>query len=141
MTKEEFLALEEKRYDALQDLNKLGNFYDYEKVIVDIWQEFGWETLENNLGAVPKDRPKKNFRTLGKIEMDNRNPFCKGRNGFQVSPRMQKLMTYAGEGNTGGQRKLRSRHDYGVINSGCLCSQVGGVHTIYCSLVLCLCYC
>ena len=31
MTKEEFLALAGKRYDALQDLNELDNFYDYEK--------------------------------------------------------------------------------------------------------------
>lgn len=65
MTKEEFLALAEKRYDALQDLNKLDNFYDYEKIFTDIWREFGRETLETNLGAVPKDRRKKKLHNPG----------------------------------------------------------------------------
>ncbi|MFM6440047.1 MAG: hypothetical protein ACKPGW_34950 [Microcystis panniformis] len=69
MTKEEFLALAEKRYDALRDLNKLGDFYDYEKIFLDIWHEFGRETLEKNLGAVPKDRRKKKLYDSGR----NRN--------------------------------------------------------------------
>lgn len=50
MKKEEFLALAEKRYDALQQLNKLNNFYDYEKLFVEIWRESGREVLEKNLG-------------------------------------------------------------------------------------------
>lgn len=29
--------------------------------------------------------------------MDNSNPFSKGKNGFQISPRMQELMTYSGQ--------------------------------------------
>jgi len=66
MTKEEFLALAEKRYDALQDLNKLGNFYDYEKIFIDIWQEFGRETLEKNIGTVPNDRRKKKLHDAGR---------------------------------------------------------------------------
>jgi uncharacterized membrane protein len=65
MSKEEFLALAEKRYDALQDLNKLNSFYDYEKVFVEIWQEFGRETLEKNLGAVPTNRRKKKLHDPG----------------------------------------------------------------------------
>jgi hypothetical protein len=97
MSKEEFLALAEKRYDAPQDLNKLGSFYDYEKLFVEVWQEFGRETLEKNLGTVPGNRRKKNFTTLGEVEIDNRNPFSKGKNGFQVSPRMQELMVFAGQ--------------------------------------------
>ncbi len=59
MTKEEFLALADKRYDALQKLNQLDSFYDYEKQFVDIWRGLGREVLEQNLGAVPTNRRKK----------------------------------------------------------------------------------
>lgn len=59
MKKEEFLALAERRYDALQELNKLDNFYDYEKKFVDLWRELGREVLEKNVGDVPKNRRKK----------------------------------------------------------------------------------
>jgi len=59
MTKEEFLALAGTRYDALQSLNELDNFYDYEKKYLSIWRELGREVLESNLGKVPKDRRKK----------------------------------------------------------------------------------
>ena len=31
MTREEFLALASSKYDSIRDLNKLDNFYDYEK--------------------------------------------------------------------------------------------------------------
>jgi uncharacterized membrane protein len=69
MTKEEFLAIAEQRYDALQNLNKVKSFYDYEKLFVEIWQEFGRETLEKNLGAVPTNRRKKKLHDTGR----NRN--------------------------------------------------------------------
>lgn len=59
MTKEEFLALAAKRYDELQALNKLDNFYDYEKEFVSIWRDLGREVLEKNLGEVPADKRKK----------------------------------------------------------------------------------
>lgn len=59
MTKEEFLALAAKRYDELQALNKLDNFYDYEKEFVNIWRNLGREVLEKNLGDVPQDKRKK----------------------------------------------------------------------------------
>lgn len=65
MSKEEFLALAEKRFDALEDLNKLGSFYDHEKLFVETWQEFGRETLEKNLGAVPTNRRKKKLYDPG----------------------------------------------------------------------------
>jgi uncharacterized membrane protein len=41
MTREEFLALTAQRYDQLQALNKLDNFYDYEKEFVSIWSDLG----------------------------------------------------------------------------------------------------
>ena len=40
---------------------------------------------------------KKNFTTLGYISIRNENPFSQGMNGFQISPRMQELITYAGQ--------------------------------------------
>ena len=65
MSKEEFLALAEARYDALQKLNKLNSFYDYEKQFVDLWRELGREVLEHNLGPVPQNRRKKKLHDPG----------------------------------------------------------------------------
>ncbi len=59
MTREEFHEMADKRYDALQALNKLDNFYEYEKQFVGIWQELGKAVLENNLGTQSKDKRKK----------------------------------------------------------------------------------
>ena len=59
MTKEEYLALAAKRYDELQSLNKLDNFYDYEKQFVSLWKDLGREVLEKNMGALPADKRKK----------------------------------------------------------------------------------
>ena len=59
MTKEEFLALAAQRYDELQALNKLDNFYDYEKQFVGIWKDLGGQVLEQNIGELPKDKRKK----------------------------------------------------------------------------------
>ena len=59
MTKEEFLALAAQRYDELQALNKLNNFYDYEKQFVSIWKDLGREVLEQNISELPKDKRKK----------------------------------------------------------------------------------
>ena len=65
MTREEFLALASERYDALQSLNELDNFYDYEKNYLAIWRDLGREVLERNLGDVPKDRRKKKLHDSG----------------------------------------------------------------------------
>jgi hypothetical protein len=59
MTKEEFLALAAQRYDALQAMNKLDNFSNYEKEFVSLWKDLGREVLEKNLGALPADKRKK----------------------------------------------------------------------------------
>ena len=59
MTKEEFLKAAEARYDELRALGKLDNMYDYEKEFVDIWQGFGRDVFEKNLGPVPRDTRKK----------------------------------------------------------------------------------
>ena len=56
MTKEEFLSLAAQRYDELQALNKLDNFYDYEKEFVSIWKDLGKEVLQKNISELPKDK-------------------------------------------------------------------------------------
>lgn len=65
MTKEEFVAISSARYDELQSLNKLDNFYDYEKEFVNIWQDLGRSVLEKNLGTLSKDKRKKKPHDIG----------------------------------------------------------------------------
>ncbi len=59
MTREEFLKLADKRYDELEALNKINNFYDYEKEFEQIWKDLGRMVLESNISNVPVDRRKK----------------------------------------------------------------------------------
>ncbi|MEO7767786.1 MAG: hypothetical protein ABIS01_10180 [Ferruginibacter sp.] len=59
MTEATFIALAQKRYASLQDLNKINNFYDYEKEFEAIWRELGRSVLEANLSELPADRRKK----------------------------------------------------------------------------------
>ena len=59
MTEANFIALAQKRYAALQALNKIDNFYDYEKEFEFIWRDLGREVLESNLSNIPADRRKK----------------------------------------------------------------------------------
>jgi hypothetical protein len=60
MTKEEYLAMAAKRYDELQALNKIDNFYDYESEFAKIMNGLSKEILEKNLSKLPADRRKKN---------------------------------------------------------------------------------
>jgi hypothetical protein len=60
MTKEQLVEAVSARYDELNDLNKINNFYDYESVFVEIWNSLGREVLEKNISQVPGDRRKKN---------------------------------------------------------------------------------
>ena len=59
MTKDEFLAIAGQRYEALQALNKLDNFYDYEKEFVSILNDLGRELLQKNIGELPADKREK----------------------------------------------------------------------------------
>ena len=59
MTKAEYLEAAAKRYDELQALNKIDNFYDYEKEFEQIWKDLGRAVLESNLSKLPADRRKK----------------------------------------------------------------------------------
>ena len=60
MTREEYHQLADKKYDRLQELGKIDNFYDYEKEFEQIWKDLGRAVLESNLSKLPADRRKKN---------------------------------------------------------------------------------
>jgi hypothetical protein len=59
MTKEEFVSIAVEKYDALQELNKIDNFYDYEKAYEVIINDLSRQVLQANISDVPKDRRKK----------------------------------------------------------------------------------
>jgi hypothetical protein len=59
MTKEEFLALAAARYDAIKELQRHDNFYDYEKEFEQIMIDLSREVLEKSLGELPEERRKK----------------------------------------------------------------------------------
>lgn len=65
MTKTEYLEAAAARYDELQKLNQLNNFYDYEVEFVKIWQGLGREVLEKNIGTLNKDKRKKKPHDAG----------------------------------------------------------------------------
>ena len=68
MTEENFIALAKKRYAELQALNKINNFYDYEKEFESLWRDLGREVLEANISKVPADRRKKNTYQIWESE-------------------------------------------------------------------------
>ncbi|WP_018627361.1 hypothetical protein [Niabella aurantiaca] len=65
MTKQEYLDAAEKRYDELQRLNLLTDFYDYESEFVRIWQDLGREVLEKNISTPGNDKRKKKPHNTG----------------------------------------------------------------------------
>ena len=66
MTEANFIALAKKHYAELQALNKIDNFYDYEKKFEQIWKDLGREVLEQNISTFSADRrTKKHSQNLG----------------------------------------------------------------------------
>ena len=59
MTKDELLAISGEKYEKLQELNQIDDFYKYEKAFDTIWLEFGRQSLEKNVGEVPQNHQKK----------------------------------------------------------------------------------
>jgi hypothetical protein len=59
MTKEEYVALASEKYDALQALNKIDNFYDYEKQFEELMKDLGRTLLEKNISELSANRRKK----------------------------------------------------------------------------------
>lgn len=98
MTEANFIALAQQRYAELQALNKIDNFYDYEKEFEKIWRDLGRSVFEANLSDVPADRRKKKTLTkFGHISISKTHSFSEGANGFQISPHLQELLVYAGQ--------------------------------------------
>ena len=59
MTESDFMALAQKRYAELQALNKIDNFYDYEKEFEKLLKELGRMLFEKNISELSADRRKK----------------------------------------------------------------------------------
>ncbi len=96
ITKAEYLELASKHYDLINDLNKLDNFYDYEKGFISILHKMGKEILEKNLGTLSQDKRKKTLlTTMGKITINCSLSFSQKVNGFQMSSLLQNLVAYA----------------------------------------------
>lgn len=64
MTKEEFLVIASEKYEKLQKLNQIDDFYQYEKEFEQIWTEFGRQSLEKNIGELPANHQKKTLSEL-----------------------------------------------------------------------------
>jgi len=60
------------------------------------WEGQCWRTISVKVPLTGEKKIKKLTR-LGKISINKKHPFSKALNGFQVSPRMQELMVYAGQ--------------------------------------------
>ncbi len=63
MSKEEFLAIAEKRYEEIKALSKHKTFYDYEVGFEEIANELNREIFEKSLGDLGKDRRMKKKST------------------------------------------------------------------------------
>ena len=59
MTKEEYLAIASEKYDELQALGKIDNFYDYENELEKIFKDLGRAVFEKSLSDLSADRRKK----------------------------------------------------------------------------------
>jgi hypothetical protein len=59
MTKEEYLSLASTKFDELHSLNKIDNFYDYEKEFEKIFTDLSRMVLEKTLSEFSSDRRKK----------------------------------------------------------------------------------
>ena len=97
MTKEQLVEAISAHYDELNALNKIDNFYDYESDFIKLWGKMGREVLEKNISTLSGDRRKKTLTVFGELTIAKSHPFSEAVNGFQISPRMQQLMTYCGQ--------------------------------------------
>lgn len=65
MTKQEYLEAAERRYDELDRLNLITDFYDYETEFIKVWQDLGREVLEKNISTLENDKRKKKPYNFG----------------------------------------------------------------------------
>ena len=79
MTEQEFLELCRSKYQEINKLNEIKDFYQYEKQFDQTMVELSRMLLERNLSQVPVDRRKKNTLQI----RENRDCQC---TSFQRSP-------------------------------------------------------
>ena len=65
MNKQEYLEAAERRYDELDRLNLITDFYDYETEFLKIWQDLGREVLKKNIRPLKNDKRKKKPHNFG----------------------------------------------------------------------------
>lgn len=70
MSREEFLALAESRWEAIAALKEEKSFYEYEKRFEDIWLSYGRDVLEKSISDPGESRKKKDD---GQPDGENRN--------------------------------------------------------------------
>ena len=99
MSKEEFLAIAAKRYEAIKSLSSHDNFYDYEKEFEAIIQEMNREMLEKSLGDLPQDRRKKKkvYTRYGRIGMSKAHRYIEVLDDYGISPRYRELLIFLGQ--------------------------------------------
>ena len=98
MTKEEYLELASKYWESINSLQKEKSFYEYEKGLEKHILEFGRDLLEQGISKPSENRRKKKLESrFGEIAISNTHPWSSGINGFQISPYLQELQTYAGQ--------------------------------------------
>ena len=97
MTKEQLTEAITAHYNELHALNKIDNFYDYEGDFIKLWAKMGREVLEKNISTLSGNRRKKTLTVFGELIIAKSHQFSQAVNGFQISPRMQQLMTYCGQ--------------------------------------------
>ena len=86
MTKQELLDAVASRYDELQSLNKISDFYNYEVEFVNIWKDLGKEVFEKNLGTLSKDKRKKKPHDTGLCNHKQQSRFQSGQKWFSDKP-------------------------------------------------------
>lgn len=75
MTKQEFLALCESKYEEVEKLNTIEDFYEYEKSFAGIMTELSRELLQQSIGVVPGDRRKKKALSVRQNPDSQHTPF------------------------------------------------------------------
>ena len=56
LTEEKFVELARKQYHQIHQLQQVNSFYEYEKAFINIWNEFGRQTIQESISSTTKDR-------------------------------------------------------------------------------------
>ena len=100
MTKEACLALAAAQYDELRAIGQESDFYTLEGQFNQLWTALGHSVLEQTLGPVPANKPRKNSvqTRIGRVAIANANPFSAPVLGSRTRSYLQaKLVLLAAE--------------------------------------------